>query len=210
MKASRSRDAQQAGFSLPELLVVLLLMGLVLAASAAAWQSYRRATNTRTAAQTVKMGIHQARLMAIFNGVSHFVAIDPATRTVGVYEDSGLPAGSFDAADALISETRWESGVAMDLPPGVLPRPMGMGNLADAWDLPTPDSAALWGTDLVGLMATPDGRILSAEATPTLIGIGTIVLNDPMGEGQTAGIAVEGLSGTVRSFKLNGNSWETM
>ena len=210
MKASRSRDAQQAGYSIPELLVVLLLMGLVMGAGAAAWKSYRRATNTRTAAQTVKMGIHQARLMAIFNGVNHFVAIDPANRTVGVYEDSGLPAGSFDAADTLITETRWESGVEMDLPGFVIPRPMGTGNLSAAWDFPTPDTAALWGTDLVGLMATPDGRILSAEATPTLIGIGTIVLNDPMDQGQTAGIAVEGLSGTVRSFKLNGKSWEDM
>lgn len=215
MSADRPRsagDAKQRGYSLPELLVILLLMGLVLGAGAAAWQNYQRTTNTRTAAQAVKMGIHQARLLSIYRGVNHFVVLDPAARTVSVFEDSGLPASSFDSGDTLVSETRWERGVAMDLPqsPSPLARPLGAGNLADAWDLPTPDSGARWGSSLKGLMATPEGRILSAEATPALIGTGTIVLTDPVGEERTAGVAVEGLSGTVRAYKVNGTSWEEL
>lgn len=205
-------DRLQLGYSLPELLAVLLLVGLVLSAGTAAWQNYRRATNVYAAAQTVKLGIHQARLLAIYRGVNHFVAIDPAARTVAVYEDTSLPASSFDSGDTLVSETRWEVGVGLELPqaPSPLGRPLGSGDVAAAWDLPLPDTGALWGTTLRGLMATPDGRILSAADSPALISAGTIVLNDPLGEERTAGIAVEGLSGTIRAYRLNGSSWEEM
>ena len=137
-----------------ELLVVLLLMGLVMGGSAAAWKSYRRATNTRTSAQTVRMAIHQARLLAIFNGVSHFVAIDPANRTVGVYEDRGLPASSFDAADVLITETRWESGVDMALPPGHDPASDGRGQSGQRLGFPDAGHRGVMGYQSCG----PDGH----------------------------------------------------
>ena len=120
-----------------------------------------------------------------------------------MFEDSSAPIGSFDAGDKLVSREQWPGSVLMVLPasPSPLADPITTGNVTDAWSVPLPDTGAAWGTDLRGVMTTPQGLIMSAEATPVVIGLGVIVFHDdPSG---TVAVGVDGRAGSVRIFRLN-------
>jgi len=100
----------------------------------------------------------------------------------------------------------------MGLPtaPSPIGNPLGSGNLSAAWALPLPDDSGEWGADLRGVMTTPAGRIMSAEATPQLIGFGFIVFNDPNSRHVAASIGLEGRSGMVKAYRLDGSSWKEL
>jgi len=211
--SKRRRTARrERGFSIGEMAVVLALIGLSTSAAVVAWQNYRRAAATTATVTTLRMKIQEARMLSVYRVLDHFVVIDPQARTLSVVEDTGTTAGVFDSADAVLSTTAWAPTVNMDLPvaPDPLPSPLGSGNLSAAWSLPLPDTSGAWGTNLRGLVFTPDGRIVSAAATPAVIGFGTIVFRDAWDDGQTLAVSIEGMSGTVRGFRLAGTQWEML
>ena len=160
------------GYSLAELLVVLAFIGIIAGASAAAWRQYERKTTLLTTAQVFKRVIYQARLKAIFHNVNHFVVYDPAEGSLTIVEDTSDPIGGYDAGDTEIMSERLPVSVDLSLPgsPSPLVRPLGNGNLAEAWELPDPDPSAEWGSDKLGVMMNPEGRIMSGEEIPTVIG----------------------------------------
>ena len=192
-----------------ELLMVVALMGLALAASAAAWQNYRRSANLTTAAHSTKMAIYRARLLSVFRNVNHFVVLDSDNNTLSIFEDSSIPLGSFDAGDTLVSRSMLPSSAPLGFPAetDTLANPLSGAAMSSAWSLPDPDSTAEWGANLKGLMTAPTGRLMSAEATPQVIGIGAIVFNDSGAEKGAVALGMEGRSGTVRVFRLANSSW---
>ena len=82
----RHRESAAAGYSLPELLIVLALAGLAMAGAMAAWQNYARSNRLSQALYVSKMAVHQARLLSVYRNVNHFVVIDPQAGTVAVHE----------------------------------------------------------------------------------------------------------------------------
>ena len=200
------------GYTLSELLVVMALIALVLGASAAAWYRYERDVGLSSTARTAKIMIQKARFLSVYRGINHFVVLDPANRTIRIFEDTSAPLASFDSGDTVVYSARWRPTVTLSLPaePSPLPAPMGGGNLSSAWALPLPDSSAAWGTNLRGVMATPSGAIVSATATPQPIGNGTIVFADARLKSECVGISVEGRSGSVYVFQYRGYSWKQL
>jgi len=174
--ASR-QHRRTAGYSLPELLIVLALAGLAMGGAFAAWQNYARNNRLSQALFASKMAVHQARLLSVYRNVNHFVVIDPAAGTVAIHEDSGATVTAFENDDPQVSIARWPSNVELALPTGLA--------LTDP---------------------TPDGLILSAEATPATINVGTFVLTDNA-ESSTMGVGMQGLSGAIRAYRLDGTSW---
>ena len=114
---------------------------------------------------------------------------------------------AFEADDPQVSFARWPTSVELKLPTGLaLTDPLTGANLTSAWSLPNPDSTAAWGATLRGVMTTPEGRILSAEATPATINVGTFVLTDNV-DSATMSVGIQGLSGAIRAYRLHGTSW---
>jgi prepilin-type N-terminal cleavage/methylation domain-containing protein len=205
------RRQTQYGYSLVELTITLAIAGLVLATSSFAWSTYLRKTQLSTMAQTTTMVLHRARLQSIFQGVNHFVVLDPNERLLQIYKDTSAPIGSFDAGDTLVSLDQWPASVRMELPTGVVvSNPIGSGNLSSAWSLPLPDTSGRWGADLRGVMMTPSGRVMSAEATPQIVGLGTIVFKDNSEQAGAVSVSIEGRSGVVRAFRLQESAWKQL
>lgn len=198
------------GYSLIEVMVVVGIMTLIMAASVAAWGLTRGRAETRAAARLTRVFLHKARMNSIFEGVNHFLVVDPANNLVEIYADTGTVPGSFDDADPRLARTILKSSVKLVLPaqPSPLGSPLDSSTITNSWDLPTPDSSARWGTQLMGLMTTPTGLIQSAEATPTTIGSGMIVFSN--GEDQTSAVGVRGREGFVRAFELSNGQWKDL
>lgn len=192
-----------------ELLVVLAVLGMVAVFVGSRLASAGR-TKPQTTAHLVKAVMQKARLMSIYKGVHHFVVLDPEARSLRVFEDSSTPVESFDAGDELVSTVRWPASVALSLPssPSPLSDPIGAGNLSSAWSMPLPESS--WGTNVLGVMITPTGRILSGEATPQLIGHGAFVFTDLPSRTTVVGLSVEGRSGFVRAFHFTDGYWSQL
>lgn len=201
---------REAGYSLAELLVVVAIISMVVLAGGAAWQDFRKKTDVASAARMMQGFIHKARMLSVYRGINHFVVLDPARGTLGIYGDSSLPTGKFDAGDARVAGENLSSSVALALParPSPLPSPLGGGSLTEAWLLPLPDAAGAWGNSLRGIMTTPAGMIQGAESTPRTIGDGVIVFSDRTG--QASSVALRGQVGSVRSFQLLGSTWKEL
>jgi prepilin-type N-terminal cleavage/methylation domain-containing protein len=202
--------SKQQGFSLVELSVTVALLGILMSVALLDWQGIMRRSNLASSTQVIQASVQRARLLSIFRGLNHFVVLDPDNRTVEIFEDSSAPINSFDNGDIRLEVEQWSGSVAMTLPgePSPLTDPLGGGTITNAWSLPVPDASARWGSDLRGVMTTPRGRIMSAEATPQVIGLGQIVLNDSIGG--AAVVAVDGSAGAVRGFVLVKSSWKQL
>jgi type II secretory pathway pseudopilin PulG len=210
--SAKMRRRCHSGFTLTELTVMLAIAGLVLGASSFAWTTYLRKTHLSSMGQRTVMVLQRARLQSVYQGANHFVVLDPDERLLQIYKDSSVPIGSFDAGDELVSRDPWPDSIRMELPTGVgtVTNPIGTGNLSDAWSLPLPDTSARWGTELRGLMMTPSGKVMSAEATPQVVGLGTIIFNDTSGHAGAISVSIEGRSGVVRAFRLHESAWKKL
>jgi hypothetical protein len=61
--------------------------------------------------------------------------------------------------------------------------------------------------DVMAVMLTPLGKIMSTEETSQVIDIGTIVFSDTRGDTGSASISVQGQSGSINTYKLKDSSW---
>lgn len=196
------------GLSMTELFVVLLSLGFLLTAGVAAWRNIARKGEVLMAARLVQGSLMQARMFAAYRAVNHFLVIDPTKKSVEIYEDNGTTKGKFDNGDKRVSGESWPFSVSLAMPPSSssLPNPLGGGtNLTSAWSLPLPDSTARWGSTLRGLMATPTGRIQSAESTPQTVSSGGMIFSDD--SGQIASVGVRGQFGNVLSYQMVNSAW---
>ena len=82
---TRRQRKPAAGYSLPELLIVLAIAGLAMGGAMAAWQNYARSNRLSQALYASKMAVHQARLLSVYRNVNHFVVIDPAEGTIAIH-----------------------------------------------------------------------------------------------------------------------------
>lgn len=200
----------ERGISLIELLVILVLLGMVTSLALFSWQKTRGRAEATSAARTAKVFLHRARMNSIYEGVNHFVVVDPQNKMLAIYADTGATPASFDATDRQVASTSFYTSVDLALPaePATLSNPLNPGTLSSAWSLPTPDTSARWGSELMGLMLTPTGLVQSAEATPTTIGSGVIVFSD--GKDVTTAVGIRGREGMIRSFEYFNGSWREL
>jgi len=196
------------GYSLVELLVILAIAGIALAAVTVYWNKSYERTRTKSAARVAKIFIHKARMNSIYEGVNHFVVLDPENRRLEIYADRGSTVAEFDDADVRVAVTQLESRMRLPGQPTNLSSPLDATVLSEAWTLPAPDTKARWGSKLMGMMTTPTGLLQSAEATPTTIGTGVIVFSDE--QNHTAAVSIRGREGAVRSFEYREDHWEEL
>lgn len=197
----------EAGFSLPELLVVCIIIAIACTIGVTAWNSNKNNSETLSAARLTHDFLIQARMLAVYRGLNEFLVIDPTAKQVSVYEDSGTTKGSFDAGDKVVMTEPWAGSVSLAMPASIssLSNPLGGTAVTSAWSLPAPDAAARWGSTLYGVMATPRGLIQSAASTPATIASGVIVFSDATG--QIGSVGVRGQFGAVKSFVMVASSW---
>jgi prepilin-type N-terminal cleavage/methylation domain-containing protein len=201
-----ARRRAQAGFSMAELLTVVVIMGLIAVSGGVMWQKSMARARATAAARQIKLFIHQARMKSIHQGVNHFVVIDPDDALVEVFEDTGTTIGSFDSADVRVSRSSLGANAQLVLPPAPSPMtsPLDATTVGSAWALPAPDTSARWGTDLRGVMTTPTGLIDSAAASPAPISSGVMVFTTA---GVTTVVGIRGLEGSVRSYEWFDGAW---
>jgi type II secretory pathway pseudopilin PulG len=206
---ARSGHAE-GGSTLPELLLVLAMIGLAASLGAAAWSSFMKKSEVMSAARISQKYFYEARMLSVYRGIYHFVVINPTAKTIGVYADSSSPFQQFDAGDTKVDEEPWPVSITMALPSGVtsMPNPLGGTAISSACTIPDPDSSARWGTTLKGVMATPNGVINSAAATPATVNTGVIVFSDATG--QTTSVGIRGQMGAVKSYRYDGTAWQVL
>ncbi len=194
----RSRRGER-GFSLPEMLLTLLMIGLLIGAGAVIWRTTRPRVEITAAARLLRLMVHQARMQAIFTGVAHFVAIDPTAGRLDVFIDNGTTAGQLDAADRRVGGTALASLVKLVLPanPSPLTNPFGGTDLTAAWPLPNP-SGGVW-AGRKGVMVTTTGLIETVETTPAVVNNAVIVFSD--GRDRASAVGIRGRMGQVRAFE---------
>jgi len=202
-----SRRRRCAGFTLSEILLVMIFIGLIAGIGATAWTKSRARMNTSNAARLTKVFMHRARMQAIYRGVNHFVMVDPEAGTLSIIADTGATSGELDAADERVATTALANGVDLTLPAsGSLPSPEGSGTISAAWSMPVP-SVGDWSGQQRGVMVNPRGTFQSAESTPQTISAGTIVFSTPTG---TSAVSLRGSLGAVRSFEYLEGHWSEM
>ena len=125
----------QAGFSLAELLTVIMIMGLIAVSGGVMWQKSLARSRATSAARQMKLYIHQARMKSIHQGVNHFVVLDPGNSTVEVFEDTGTTVGSFDNGDRRVSLSGLGSEPMLSLPsdPSPMTSPRRLYCLGIGW-----------------------------------------------------------------------------
>lgn len=204
-----SRSEQSRGYSLAEMLVVVVILGILSTVTIAAWTTYRRRTDVTQAARVAKTTLIRSRMLSVYRGQFHFFVLDPVNRRLDVYSDAGA-LGVFDAADARLSGEFWPGSVKLALPSDTssLTNPLGGPPLTEAWSLPKPDPAARWGTSLLGVRTSSTGLMQTGEATPQVVQDGVFVFTDDFD--QTVSVAIRGQTGSVRCFLLLGGSWKEL
>jgi prepilin-type N-terminal cleavage/methylation domain-containing protein len=203
----RSRSGR--GYSLAELLVVVAIAALVILSSAAAWSTFRRRAEIGQTARVMKSFLYRARMLAVYQGVDHFIVIDPQSNRLEIWRDSSAPKGKLDSGDVRVAWEPIPQGSVLALPaaPSPLANPLGVGEITNAWSLPLPESGGAW-ANRRGLMATTSGTFQSVEATPQTITSGVMVFTDR--NGQTSSIAVRGQAGSVRAFEMLSSGWKEL
>src|SRR5882757_3932215 len=86
---SMNRRTRQSGFTLLELMLVMLIITIVLAMAAPSMRGWRRATNLKGAAEDFITVTRYARVQAVTNGAVHRVILEPATGRYYVAVQSG-------------------------------------------------------------------------------------------------------------------------
>lgn len=195
----------QAGFSYVELVLVVGLMALALLISAAAWQSAMARSRPMQAARLVQNAILEARMLAVYRSLHHFVVLDPQQRSVTIVQDTAAPFGVLSEEDRRLKSFSWPAAIEIRMPPGSVDNPLlaGAETLTAAWSLPEPDGSG-WGERL-GMTATPEGALQSAEGTPEVIRSGVIVLSDS--RGHAASVGIRGQFGAVDWFRWDAGTW---
>lgn len=190
-----------------EVLIVLAVLATTATISSLAWSHYLARTATMQAARIVRSKFSEARMLAVYRGLNHFVVIDPAERTVSIYQDSSVPLGEFDGGDPRVGIEHWPEGVQVGFPPSAitLRNPLDGGTLIDPWSIPRAEGAG-WQGALHGVLATPAGALASADLEPEVIHSGVIVFTD--GVGQTVALGIRGQFGNVQWFRLVGSDWQ--
>jgi hypothetical protein len=201
---------EQAGYSMMELLIILMVLSLTSVISASVWIKTREQSECTQAARLIKSFVLEARMLSVYKVQDHFVVFDPATRTLSLYADTATPLGVFTTADTRIRREALPTRAALALPasPSPLPSPLDGSTITSAWGIALPDTSGAWGTTLRGVRAVPTGQIQTVEATPQTISAGTIVLSDS--QGNAVAVGVRGQMGSVRSFKLVNNAWSEL
>ena len=204
------RAFPERGFSLPELLLVVAILGISALVAMAAWNNFLRKSEAMSAARLTQKYLSQARMLSVYRGVYHFVVIDPTAKTISIYEDSSSPFQKFDNGDTKVDGEPWPTSISMALPAGVssLPNPLGGSTITNAWTIAVPDATARWGSTLKGVMGTPNGAIDTAEATPAVVMAGVIVFSDA--SGQITSVGIRGQMGGVKSYRYDGTNWQVM
>jgi prepilin-type N-terminal cleavage/methylation domain-containing protein len=199
---------REKGHSLVEVLIVLALLAITATISSVAWSRYLSRTATMQAARVVRSAMSEARMLAVYHGLNHFVVFDPSERTVSIHQDSSVPFGEFDDGDPRVGGEHWPESVHVAFPPSVtgLSNPLDGGALNDAWTIPSAVGEA-WRGGLHGVLATPSGAISSADLEPEVIRAGVIVFTDD--SGRTVSLGIRGQFGNFQWFKLTGTTWIT-
>jgi type II secretory pathway pseudopilin PulG len=194
------------GHSLVEVLIVLGLLAITATISSMAWSHYLGRTATMQAARIVRSKLSEARMLAVYRGLNHFVVLDPSRRSVSIHQDSSVPLGEFDEGDPRISTEHWPESVHVAFPPSVLTlrNPLDGSTLRDAWSIPAAQGPG-WQGALHGVLATPAGAIASAALEPAVIHAGVIVFTNDVG--QTVSLGIRGQFGNVQWFRLAGSTW---
>jgi len=196
-----------AGHSLVEVLIVLAVLAMTASISSLAWSHYLGRTATMQAARVVRSKFSEARMLAVYRGLNHFVVLDPSQRTVSIYQDSSVPIGEFDDGDPHVGTEHWPDTVHVSFPPAVttLSNPLDGGTLIDAWSIPRAEGAG-WKGARHGVLATPSGALASADLEPEVIHSGVIVFTNNVG--QTVSLGIRGQFGNVQWFRLVGSDWQ--
>jgi len=204
---ARCSGARSRGFTFTEVLVVLVLMGLTATVTGAAWERAMTRAATMQAARLVQQALLEARMLAVYRGLNHFVVVDPAARAVELWEDSGAPFGELDDHDRRLALTPWPAAVDLALPRGTgsMPNPLGGVEVTRAWFLPRAQGVR-WNGAIEGVLATPEGALASVADTPAVIASGAMVFSN--GRGETVSIGLRGQLGTVRWFRWSAGEWK--
>ncbi len=76
--ANSRRDGAQAGFTLIEMVMVLLIIGIMTALAVPSINRYRMSEQTREGSLVVASALRAARAAALKEGVQHFLIFNPA------------------------------------------------------------------------------------------------------------------------------------
>jgi hypothetical protein len=193
-----------------ELLVVVTFMGLTALIAADSYSRRASRLQAAEAARTLKTVVHRARMDAIYTGLNQYVVVSPDDHRIQIREDSGSTSGEFDSDDPVIFSEHWSAGAEIRFPEGEssMSHPTGGTAASDPWSMPTPDSSAAWGTDLIGFTMTPRGLVESAEATPTTINSGVAYFTNQ--KSLVSAVVIRGRMGTVDSYELVDGAWRKM
>jgi type II secretory pathway pseudopilin PulG len=202
-----AKRRRAAGYSLIELLTVLMFLGITIAVGTTVWIKSREQTECTQAARLLKSFILEARMLSVYKVQDHFVVFDPTARTLSLYADTATPLGVFTTADTRIRQEQLPKRATLALPtaPSPLTSPLDGSTISSAWGIALPDSTGAWGSTLRGVRAVPTGQIQTVEATPQTVNAGTIVLSD--NQGNAVAVGVRGQLGSIRSFKLINSVW---
>jgi type II secretory pathway pseudopilin PulG len=204
-RAPRERLPER-GFSITELLVTFLILGLAVTVGSTVLRTMRPRVQIASAAKLLRMAVYQARMKAIFTGVSHFVAIDPIASRIDVFIDNGSTAGVLDSLDRRVGGSTISSIVKLSMPtdPSPLSNPLGGTALASAWPLPNPTGGSWAGRK--GLFVTTTGLIETIETTPVVVNNAVIVFSD--GRDRSSAVSIRGRMGQVRAFEQLDGNWK--
>jgi prepilin-type N-terminal cleavage/methylation domain-containing protein len=203
----RRAPARSGGFTFTEVLVVLVLMGLTATVTGAAWERAMSRAATMQAARLVQQSLLEARMLAVYRGLNHFVVVNPEARSVELWEDCGTPFGALDPQDRRVAASNWPEAVDLALPEGApsLPHPLGGPDVTRAWFLPRAQDEG-WTGSPESLLATPQGALASVADPPVVVPSGAIVFSN--GRGETVSLGLRGQFGSVRWFRWTDGAWK--
>ncbi len=109
-KSKKTCRPADAGVTITELAVMLVVFGLVLAASLPSLRSIREGYTHRNAVDSIKTRLVMTRGLAVSSKIPHVVTVDPATSRLNVFEDKDED-GIFDAGERQYGPYEVDPGV---------------------------------------------------------------------------------------------------